>query len=106
MPEIGGLYISSANSIGALEALRKTGRLHKFPIITTDLFPELVPFLHDGSVMATIYQCPELQGSIAIQAMYRYLMDGVTPPHEMFSLDKIDKAKVGSYAASLTQNIC
>jgi len=80
VPEIGGLYISSANSIGALEALRETGSLHKFPIITTDLFPELLPFLSDGSVKATIYQCPELQGSIAIQGMYRYLIDGVIPP--------------------------
>ena len=80
MPEIGGLYVTGANSIAALQALREAGRLHTIPIVTTDLLPELVPYLQDGSVKATIYQCPEMQGSLAIRAMYHYLMEGIAPP--------------------------
>ena len=80
MPEIGGLYVTCANSIAALTMLRAMGRLGTFPIVTTDVFPELASFLREGAVQATIYQCPEMQGSLAIRAMYHYLMDGVTPP--------------------------
>jgi LacI family transcriptional regulator len=78
-PKINGLYVSSANSIAALAALRELGRLEDMSIVTTDLFAELVPFIREGAVKATIYQCPEMQGKIAIQTMYRYLVEGIVP---------------------------
>lgn len=78
--EIAGLYITGANSIAALAALRDAGSLGRFPIVTTDLFPELADFIREGVVQATIYQCPEMQGSLAMRAMYHYLMEGVVPP--------------------------
>jgi LacI family transcriptional regulator len=80
---ISGIYITSANSMPVLEALREKGALGNIPVVCTDVFPELVPFLRDGVVKATIYQCPEMQGSIAIQTMYRYLSEGVVPPHSI-----------------------
>lgn len=80
MPAIGGMYVTSANSIPVLQALRKEDRLHAIPVVTTDLFPELVPYLRDGAVKATVYQCPEMQGSLAIRAMYQYLMESIAPP--------------------------
>ena len=80
LPKLGGLYVSSANSISAIEVLRDLGRASEISIVTTDLFPELVPFLRDGTIRATVYQCPETQGSVAIQALYRYLVEGVVPP--------------------------
>lgn len=79
-PQIGGMYVTSANSIPVLQALRKEDRLYAIPVVTTDLFPELVPYLRDGAVRATIYQCPEMQGSLAIRAMYQYLMESIAPP--------------------------
>jgi LacI family transcriptional regulator len=79
-PGIDGLYVTSANSIPALEALRDLGRLEQCAIVTTDLFPELVSFIREGIVRATVYQCPEVQGKIAIRAMYEYLMEKIMPP--------------------------
>jgi LacI family transcriptional regulator len=79
-PEIGAIYVTSANSMATLQALRAAHRLHTVPVVTTDLFPELIPYLEDGAVKATIYQCPELQGSLAIRTMYRYLMDSKPAP--------------------------
>lgn len=78
-PEIIGLYVTGANSIAALETLRAKGRLGEFPIVTTDLFPALVPYLRDDTVRATLYQCPEMQGALAVRAMYRYLVERVAP---------------------------
>lgn len=79
-PEISGIYVSSANSIPALVAVRELGRLKDISVVTTDIFPELVPFIRDGDVKATIFQSPKMQGKIAIQTMYRYLMEGTVPP--------------------------
>jgi LacI family transcriptional regulator len=78
--DVGGIYVSSANSLAPLAVLAEMGLLGKVPVVTTDLFPELVPFLRDGLVQATVYQCPELQGSLAIRVLYRYLMEGEAPP--------------------------
>jgi LacI family transcriptional regulator, galactose operon repressor len=82
-PDIGAVYVTTANSISALQALRLAHRLHTIPVVTTDLFAELIPYLSDGAVKATIYQCPELQGSLAIRAMYQYLMDGKAAPESI-----------------------
>ncbi len=79
-PELRGLYISTANSLPALAALRDAGRLGAVSVVSTDFFPELVSFIRDGAVKATVYQCPETQGSIAIRTMYRYLSEGILPP--------------------------
>ncbi|WP_348267847.1 LacI family DNA-binding transcriptional regulator [Edaphobacter paludis] len=80
-PKMAGLYISTANSISALTALREAGRLDSVAVVTTDLIPELVPYLREGIVKATIYQCPETQGSLAIRTLYWYLSEGMRPLH-------------------------
>lgn len=79
VPDLCGIYVSSSNSIAALTEVQKMGRLNEVSIVTTDLFPELIPYLRARSVRATIYQCPEVQGTMAIRAMYHYLMEGIVP---------------------------
>jgi len=74
-----GLYVSTANSMPAIRALQDIGKLSQVAIVTTDLFPELVPLLRDSIVRATIYQCPEMQGNIAAKALFHYLADGTMP---------------------------
>jgi len=80
-PKMTGLYISTANSISALTALREVGRLDSVAVVTTDIIPELVPFLRAGTVKATVYQCPETQGNIAVRTLYWHLSEGVIPQH-------------------------
>ena len=74
-----GLYVSTANSIPAIHALQSIGRLSQVAIVTTDLFPELVPLLRDSIVRATIYQCPEMQGNLAAKVLFHYLAQGTMP---------------------------
>ena len=80
-PKLAGLYVSTARSLPVIEALRDAGRFDEMPVIATDLVPDLVPYLREGPVKAMIYQCPEVQGSIAIQTMYWYLSEGRKPEH-------------------------
>ncbi len=79
-PDLRALYVSTANSIPVLRAVDDLGRSGKLAIITTDLFPELVPHLRAGTILATVYQRPVSQGMRAVQALYRYLAEGVRPP--------------------------
>ena len=74
-----GIYISTANSIPVLRALEEKNVLGKIQVITTDLFPELIPYIESGKILATLYQRPFTQGKTALELLFRYLIDGVTP---------------------------
>jgi LacI family transcriptional regulator len=78
-PGLKGIYVSTVNSLPVLEAVRQSGRVHDLAIVTTDLFPALVPWLRDGTVAATVYQRPLSQGREALQALREYLVDGTIP---------------------------
>lgn len=81
-PKLRGLYVSTANSLPVLRAVREKKRTGQIRIVTTDLFPELTPMIEAGEVMATLYQRPFLQGKVAIQALLRSLVDGAHPDQE------------------------
>jgi LacI family transcriptional regulator len=78
-PEMRGLYVSTANSMPVLRAVR--GRKNGVPvrIITTDLFPELTPMIESGEVTATLYQRPFTQGKVAVQSLLRFLVNKTLP---------------------------
>src|ERR1700722_8025116 len=79
-PYPAGMYISTANSLPVLRALEEQKLLGKIELITTDLFPELVPFIESGKISATLYQRPFTQGKVAIEMLTKYLLDGTKPP--------------------------
>jgi LacI family transcriptional regulator len=67
------IYISTANSIPVIRALEELKLLGRVQVITTDLFPELVPLLESGKVLATLYQRPEAQGKTALETLVAHL---------------------------------
>lgn len=90
-PRADGLYLSTANSLPVLQALRELGVLGRVRVIATDLFQELVPLIESGMVLATLYQRPFAQGKLAFETLLQYLLDGgpVRPairlaPHILF----------------------
>jgi LacI family transcriptional regulator len=74
-----GIYVSTANSLSVLRALEERNLLGKVQVITTDLFPELIPYIQSGKVLATIYQRPFTQGKTALELLVSYLADGLAP---------------------------
>jgi LacI family transcriptional regulator len=80
VPRVAGVYVSTANSLPVLEAIRDAGLDGGVTVITTDLFPALAPFLESGKVAATIHQRPWTQGRVALQALHTFLVEGVRPP--------------------------
>jgi LacI family transcriptional regulator len=79
-PDTAAVYVSTANSIPVVQALEAMGRLGQIPIITTDLFPALAPFIRSGQVFATLYQRPKSQGRMAFHSLYQFLVQGNCPP--------------------------
>src|SRR6266478_1270832 len=73
------IYISTANSLPVLRALEELRLLGRVQVIATDLFPELVPLLESGKVLATLYQRPEAQGKTALETLIAHLTDKDKP---------------------------
>jgi LacI family transcriptional regulator len=70
-PDLRGIYVSTVNCLPVCRALRKYSLAGTVTLITSDLFPQMVPHLQQGTIRASIYQNPYLQGQVAM----RILMD-------------------------------
>ncbi len=79
-PDLAGIYVTTANSLGVVRAVQKADRLGRVALITTDLFPELVPLIRRGRIAVTMYQRPLTQGRMAFEALYRFVTDRWCPP--------------------------
>ena len=79
-PKLAAVYVSTANSVPVLQAMEEDGRLSKVLVVTTDLFPSLIPLIRSGKVLATVYQRPKAQGRMAFRSMYQFLVEGACPP--------------------------
>lgn len=74
-----GIYLSTANSLPVLKALEEKHILGEIQVITTDLFPELLPYIESGKVIATLYQRPFTQGRRALELLLQFLVQGTRP---------------------------
>ena len=82
-PDLVGVYVTTEASIPVLKAARDANLLDRLTIITTDLFPDLVPYIRCGGVAATIYQRPRAQGEIAFRMLHEYLVEGASRSHQV-----------------------
>lgn len=67
------IYMTTAHSAPVLRACEERKLLGRILLITTDLFPEIVPYLQSGAVVATLHQRPLTQGKMIVEQMIRYL---------------------------------
>jgi LacI family transcriptional regulator len=74
--DLAGMYVTTEASIPVLSAAGDAKVLDRLTIITTDLFPDLVPYIRSGGVAATIYQRPRAQGQMALRLLHEFLAEG------------------------------
>jgi LacI family transcriptional regulator len=79
-PHPDGIYINTANSLPVLRALQEQDLLGKIQVVTTDLFPELIPLIESGGILATLSQRPFRQGRLAFEILLNYLVQQIKPP--------------------------
>jgi LacI family transcriptional regulator len=82
-PDLTGIYVTTEASIPVLQAACDAKLLDRLTIITTDLFPALVPHLRSGAVVATIYQRPRAQGQMALRMLHEFLSEGAGRSHQV-----------------------
>ena len=83
-PGLGGIYVSTVNCLPVCRALEDRDRAGQVGLITTDLFPEMVRHLRCGTIRASIYQNPYLQGQIAVRILVDNLLNGIAIPHASY----------------------
>ena len=69
-PDIKGIFISTALSVAVLEELDSMNLSGKIKVVTSDLFPELVNYINNGTVQATIFKNPCKQMVDAVSKLY------------------------------------
>ena len=79
-PELKGIYVSTVNCLHVCRALRDRNIAGQIQLITTDLFPEMTPYFNRGTIRASIYQDPYLQGQTAVRALTDFLLNGTKIP--------------------------
>jgi len=82
-PDLVGIYVTTEASVPVLKAACDAKLLDRLTIITTDLFPDLVPFIRSGAVVATIYQRPRAQGQMALRMLHEFLAEGGRRSHQV-----------------------
>ncbi len=78
--DLAGIYVSTVNCLPVCQALQRYGRAGTTQLITTDLFPQMVPHLQRGTIRASIYQDPYLQGQTAVRMLVDYLLNRTPLP--------------------------
>jgi LacI family transcriptional regulator len=69
-----GIYISTANSIPVLRAIEEMNLAGKIQVIATDIFPEIIPYIESGKILASLHQRPFTQGKTALELLVRHLL--------------------------------
>lgn len=82
-PRLAGVYVSTVNSLPVCRAL-DDARRRDVTVIATDVFPEMLPYLRVGTIRASIYQDPYLQGQTAVRLLVDHWLHNVPIPPTHF----------------------
>lgn len=77
---IDGMYISTVNCLPVCAALDAAGAAEKVKLVTTDLFPDMVPWFERGTILASVYQRPFMQGQTAVRLIVDHIVSGLPFP--------------------------
>ena len=72
--DIRGVYVSSYNSPGVCRGLKKLGLDRKIPVIGHDIYPEIIKYLDDGTLTATLFQDQRTYGRNSLRCLYEHLV--------------------------------
>ena len=75
MPTIKGIYSGTALTVPICRAVEELG-LKDIRVVGTEITKDLLPYMENGTAIATLFQDPFQQGKKAFKAMYEYLENG------------------------------
>ena len=77
---LSGLYVTTANCLPVCRAIGARGLSGKIVLVATDLFEEMVPYFKKGTIAASIYQQPYVQGQTAVRLLVDHILRGRAIP--------------------------
>lgn len=77
--DITGIYVATANCMPVCHLLHARQQSLRCPLVTTDVFPEMKPFIQDKTIAASLYQHPYRQGRQGMRALIDLLLFRTTP---------------------------
>ncbi len=83
-PQLAGIYVSTVNSLPVCRALNEAGLAGRVRVITTDLFAQMVPFLRDRTISASVHQRPYRQGQIAVRLIMDHFLKSAPLPRTRY----------------------
>ena len=83
-PQVGGLYINTANSATVCAKLEELGYSGKIKVVSSDLFDKVRYYMQRDVIQATIFQDPFQQGYMAVQQLYQHIAEGVEPESTLY----------------------
>lgn len=88
-PDLFGFYCNNDNmALGALEAVKKAGRLGRVLVVGTDGIEPAYESIRGGGMSATIDTFPVRTGEIAVETVFR-LLEGQDLPQVVYSPQKL-----------------
>ena len=73
-PDVRGIFVGSTNSKTVCQRIAESPHPEEISLITSDLYPELVPYIERRMVRATIIQAQYTQAFEAFRALANYLI--------------------------------
>jgi LacI family transcriptional regulator len=97
-PDLGGIYVSSYNSVAVCQCIEDYGKKDEVFVIGQDLFPALTEKLMNSSLKATLFQDPFEQGRRAVELLYNHLTNENYDPGALLITPQIVfKSNLDSY---------
>jgi LacI family transcriptional regulator len=79
-PALAGLYVNTVNCLPVCRALGAVGLAGKVKLVTTDLFEQMRSYFEKGTISASIYGRPYVQGELAMRLAVDYAVHGSPLP--------------------------
>lgn len=77
-PDINAIFVCTATSAPVCSYLKEHGLHRNVYLLGTDIFDTLCSYVNEGVMKATIYQCQEQVGRLAVAYAYEYLTKNQT----------------------------
>jgi LacI family transcriptional regulator len=77
---LAGVYVNTVNCLPVCRAVGALGMAGRLRLVTTDLFGEMRPYFEKGTISASMYGRPHVQGEMAMRLAVDYVVHGVALP--------------------------
>jgi len=81
---LAGVYVSTANCLPVCRAIGAAGLAGRLKLVTTDLFGEMRPYFEKGTISASVYSRPYVQGELAVRLAVDHILHGAQLPKAHF----------------------